>query len=60
MKTPKMNLFKDTYGNRKKKTTQKSQKPTAKQVHRNKQISMPLIKQTKKARKMSGETKEIL
>lgn len=55
-----MDLFKDTYGNRKKKTTQKSQKPTAKQVHRNKQISMSLIKQTKKARKMSGETKETL
>lgn len=51
-----MDLFKDTYGNRKKKTTQKSQKPTAKQVHR----SMSLIKQTKKARKMSGETKETL
>lgn len=29
-----MNLFKDTYGNRKKKTIQKSQKPTAKQVQK--------------------------
>lgn len=55
-----MNLFKDTYGNRKKKATQKAKKPTAKQVHRNKQISMPLKKQTKKSRKMSGETKETL
>lgn len=55
-----MDLFKDTCGNRKKKTTQKSQKPTATQVHRNKQISMPLIKQTKKSRKMSGEPKETL
>lgn len=53
-----MDLFKDTYGNRKKKTIQKSQKPTAKQVHRNTQMSMPLIKQTKKSRKMPGETKE--
>lgn len=60
MKTPKMDLFKDTYGNRKKKTIQKSQKPTAKQVHRNTQMSMPLIKQTKKSRKMPGETKETL
>lgn len=29
-----MDLFKDTYGNRKKKATQKSQKTTAKQLHK--------------------------
>lgn len=54
-----MDLFKDTYGNRKKKTTQKSHKPTAKQVRRNKKISMPLIKQTKKSRKCQERQKKL-